>query len=159
MVWVTPMCYTPLVYVDPKVQPPLFKQDVTKHPRSYKTCQSDTIATFSKRPNAPRDKLSLPWQLGNIHIKESTSMLWCNTSRSKAGQFLHAMLKQLCQFIYCTEVFVPCQQNCTDTVLGTLSNGLTLILRNINTSLSILTKSTSMRHNNQHALLHQIQQI
>ena len=40
--------YTPMVYIDPKVQPPLPKQDMTKHPKKHKTSQTNIIATISK---------------------------------------------------------------------------------------------------------------
>ena len=36
--------YTLMVYTDPKVQLPLFNQDVTKQPKSLKTSQIDIIA-------------------------------------------------------------------------------------------------------------------
>ena len=53
--------YTLTVYIDPKVQPLLPKQDLTKHPKIHKTSQTDIIATISKLPNIPSDILSLPW--------------------------------------------------------------------------------------------------
>ena len=48
LVEVAPMYYTPMVYIDPKVQPSLSKQDMTKHCKSHKTSQKDTIAAISK---------------------------------------------------------------------------------------------------------------
>ena len=43
LVLVDHMQYTPKVYIDPNVQPPLPNQDVTEHPNNYKTSQADTI--------------------------------------------------------------------------------------------------------------------
>ena len=82
---VTPMHYTLIVYIDPKVQLPLLQQDLTKYPKSHKISKTDIIAAFSKEKNAPRDRLLLPWQLGNRETKEGTPILWDNASKSKAG--------------------------------------------------------------------------
>ena len=54
-----PMYNNPMVYIDPKVQPPLPKQDLTKHPKSHKTSQTDIIAAIFKQPNAPSNILPL----------------------------------------------------------------------------------------------------
>ena len=42
----SPMRYTPMVYIDSKVQLPLPKQDMTKHPKSYKTDQIGIKSAF-----------------------------------------------------------------------------------------------------------------
>ena len=57
LVEVAPMYYTPMVYIDPKVQPPLLKQDLKKHTKSYKTSKTDIIATISNQLNAPSNIL------------------------------------------------------------------------------------------------------
>ena len=36
------------IYIDPRVQLPLYKQDMTKYPKSYKVNKTDIIATNSK---------------------------------------------------------------------------------------------------------------
>ena len=75
---------TPIVYVDPKVQLPLPKQNMAKHPKSHKTDQTDIIAIFSKQPNISQDILPFPWWIGNRMVKEGTPMLKGNASRSKS---------------------------------------------------------------------------
>ena len=96
MVWIAPICNTLIVYVDPKVQPPLPKQDITKHPTSQKTSPKDIITAFYKQPNSPRDRLTLLWWLGNRKIKESNPILQDNASRRKAGQLIYATPKLPC---------------------------------------------------------------
>ena len=50
------------VYIDPKVEPPSHKQDITKkNPKSYKTNQTGIISTFlsDKIPQKPQSPLIL----------------------------------------------------------------------------------------------------
>ena len=64
------MHYTLTVYIDLKVWQPLYKQDVTKTPKSHKTSQKDIIAAISKQLNAPRDILPLLWWLYSRETKK-----------------------------------------------------------------------------------------
>ena len=87
------MPYTPIVYIDLKVQLPLLKQGVTKKPKSYKRSQTGIIATISKKTNAPSDILPLPWWLGDRQTMEVTPRLGSNASRGKTVCFIHAVPK------------------------------------------------------------------
>ena len=94
-----------MVHIDLKVQPPLPKQDVTKHPKSHKTSQIDIIANIFNQLNAPNDIIPLPLWLYNRQTIEGTPILQemlpkanlndlfmlCQSSRVN----LYAMLKYL----------------------------------------------------------------
>ena len=55
---VTPMHYTLIVYIDPKVQLALLQQDLTKYPKSHKISKTDIIAAFSKGKKCPKRQIT-----------------------------------------------------------------------------------------------------
>ena len=80
------MGYPHLVYIDPKVQLPLPKQDVKKHPKSHKTSQTGHyVSTFLSYLNTPNVSFTIAIRLSKRLTADLSSILQGNTLQSKAG--------------------------------------------------------------------------
>ena len=87
------LVYTPKVYIDPKVQPPLFKQDMTKTPQKLQNRPKRHYKCLFKLKNTLKASITIDIWLGKDIGADLSPMLQGNTLQSKAGWLVGAALK------------------------------------------------------------------